>query len=81
MIVSHVEPEVFKGLLRYLYSGLAPESVGDIVLDLLLIADKYGEDKLAKICESKASGNCVSRPVWKSLSLLGQNVPVNALWC
>merc|ERR1712168_1038005 len=53
--VPDVEPEVFKGLLRFLYSGLAPENVADKALDLLLVADKYGVDGLKEICEEKAS--------------------------
>jgi len=53
--VPDVEPEVFKGLLRFLYSGLAPENVSDKALDLLLVADKYGVDGLKEICEEKAS--------------------------
>merc|ERR1712168_1419767 len=53
--VPDVEPEVFKGLLRFLYSGLAPENVADKALDLLVAADKYGVDELKQICEEKAS--------------------------
>lgn len=52
--VPDVEPEVFKGLLHFLYSGLAPEIVQNKALDLLLVADKYGLDGLVKICEDKA---------------------------
>ena len=53
--VPDVEPEIFRGLLRFLYSGLAPENVTDKALDLLLAADKYGVDGLKQICEEKAS--------------------------
>jgi len=53
--VPDIEPQTFRGLLRYLYSGLAPESVADDALDLLLAADKYGVDGLKQICEEKAS--------------------------
>ena len=51
--VPDVEPEIFRGLLRFLYSGLAPENVTDKALDLLLAADKYGVDGLKQICEEK----------------------------
>jgi len=53
--VPDVEPEVFKGLLHFLYSGLAPEILADKALDLLLVADKYGVDGLVKICEDNTS--------------------------
>ena len=53
--VPDVEPEIFRGLLRFLYSGLAPENVTDKALNLLMAADKYGVDGLKQICEEKAS--------------------------
>ena len=53
--VPDVEPEIFRGLLRFLYSGLAQENVTDNALDLLMAADKYGVDGLKQICEEKAS--------------------------
>ena len=53
--VPDVKPEIFRGLLRFLYSGLAPENVTDKALDLLLAADKYGVDSLKQICVEKAS--------------------------
>jgi len=53
--IPDIEPETFRGLLRFLYSGLAPDSVADNALDLLLAADKYGVDGLKQICEEKAS--------------------------
>jgi len=55
--VPDVEPEVFRGLMHFLYSGLAPEIAADKALDLLLVADKYGEDNLVTICEEKASAS------------------------
>ena len=60
--VPDIEPEVFRGLLQFLYSGLAPKNVADKAFELLLAADKYGVDGLIKICEDKASihlGNVV----------------------
>jgi len=53
--VPDIEPETFRGLLHYLYSGLASENVADEALDLLLVADKYGVDGLKQICEEKAA--------------------------
>ena len=53
--VPDVEPEIFRGLLRFLYSGSAPENVTDKALNLLMAADKYGVDGLKQICEEKAS--------------------------
>ena len=52
--VPDIEPETFRGLLHFLYSGLAPENIADKALDLLLVADKYGVDELKQICEEKA---------------------------
>jgi len=53
--VPDIEPETFRGLLHFLYSGSAPENVADQALELLVAADKYDVDGLKQICEEKAA--------------------------
>jgi len=50
--IPDIEPEVFKELLKFLYSGIQPEYDERISAGLLVVADKYGIDDLKKICES-----------------------------
>ena len=42
-------------MLQFLYSGLPPKNLADIALELLLASDKYGVEKLKKICEENAA--------------------------
>jgi len=53
--VPDFEPDVFRGMLSFLYSGLPPKNLADIALELLLASDKYGVEKLKKICEENAA--------------------------
>ena len=55
--IHDVKPQVFRGLLRFLYTGQLPENFGDIALDLLTVADKYGVDSLKKLCASRLCDN------------------------
>ena len=47
-----VTPAVFKELLRFLYSGLPPENLNEIAMELLPVADKYAVDELKALCDS-----------------------------
>jgi len=49
--VPDADPKVFRGMLEFLYGGFSPKQLDDIALDLFIIADKYGIDKLRDICE------------------------------
>ena len=51
--IDDVEPNVFRGLLRFLYAGQPPENLGEIAVDLLTVADKYGVDSLKELCEAR----------------------------
>jgi len=55
--VTDISPDVFRGLLRFLYSDALPKDFPEIALDLLVAADKYGVEKLKWICESDAPLN------------------------
>ena len=52
--VKDAEPEVFRGLLQYLYSGAPPKNLAEISLKLIIMADKYGVEQLKQIAESYA---------------------------
>ncbi|KAF7086621.1 hypothetical protein CFC21_089905 [Triticum aestivum] len=55
--VEDMEAEVFKALLRFVYTGLLPEmrkEEEDVTCQHLLVAaDRYGMDRLKLICEEK----------------------------
>jgi len=51
--IQDAKPDVFKGLLQFLYSGLPPKNLSEIAMDLLVVADKYCVDELKGICEAK----------------------------
>ena len=55
--IDDAEPNVFRGLLRFLYIGQPPVDLSAIAWDLLSLADKYGVEKLKLICESRLSDN------------------------
>ena len=50
--IDDIAPAVFKELLKFVYSGLAPNDVLDIGVKLLPVADRYGLDVLKNMCES-----------------------------
>ena len=54
VIVPDTEPQVFRAMLQFIYSGLPPKKLEEIALDLLVVADKYGLCDLKKICELRA---------------------------
>ena len=43
--IHDAEPRAFRGLLRFLYSGQPPENFNDVALELLTLADKYGNTR------------------------------------
>jgi len=55
--ISDVAPKVFRELLRFLYSGSAPEFQEDVTAELLAVADKYGLEDLKKMCASFLASN------------------------
>jgi len=55
--VRDVDPNVFKSVLRHLYSGAAPINLAEIALEVHAAADKYGLDELKEICESCVCDN------------------------
>jgi len=50
--VTDVRPKIFRGILKYLYCGEAPEYSGADWMDLVAAADKYGLEELKKRGES-----------------------------
>jgi len=55
--IPDVKPQVFKGLLQFLYSGLPPKNLSEISLDLLVVADKYCVEEIEDICETNVCDN------------------------
>merc|ERR1712142_1141362 len=50
-------PDVFRSMLRYLYTDTLPESFDEVSFDLLVAADKYGIKASKQKCESDAPLN------------------------
>ena len=46
------DPLIFKEALKFMYSGLTPENLDDIAVQLLPLADKYLLDELKQLCDS-----------------------------
>jgi len=65
--VKDAEPEVFRGLLQYLYSGAPPKNLAEISLKLIIMADKYGVEQLKQIAESYALANLRAENVVETL--------------
>ena len=58
--VLDIEPDVFKELLRYIYTGEVPlERMDAVAAGLLAAADKYLLEKLKKACEKHLT-DCIS---------------------
>ena len=55
--VPDVDPVAFRGMLEYIYGGMYPEKLDNIALDLFVVADKYGLEKLRDICETAIIAN------------------------
>jgi len=73
IVVPDVEPNVFKAMLEFLYSGLPPRNLTDVSLELLTVADKYGMEELAIISETSALENLGAHNVVDSL-LIGEMI-------
>lgn len=65
--VKDAEPEVFRGLLQYLYSGAPPKNLAEISLKLIIMADKYGVEQLEQLAESYALANLRAENVVETL--------------
>ena len=51
VVVEDIEPNIFRQLLRFLYTGDAPEMKDENIAELLFVAaDKYQVDKLKDLC-------------------------------
>jgi len=63
------DPEAFRGMLRYLYGGVAPPNLDDIAMDLFVLADKYGLEKLKTTCKTSIFANLGADTVVDALLL------------
>ena len=45
------DPRIFKEILKFMYSGLAPENLDVIAIELLPVADKYLLNELKQWCD------------------------------
>merc|ERR1712029_1214383 len=62
--IKDMDPEVFEDLLKYIYSGEAP-NIDDHTEKLLAAADRYQLEELMELCEMKLSSkldvtNCIA---------------------
>ena len=77
--VLDIEPEVFKELLRYIYTGEVPlERMDAVAAGLLAAADKYLLEKLKKACADHLINQMSPENCVKLLSL-GENDPAHCL--
>ncbi|XP_051190452.1 BTB/POZ and MATH domain-containing protein 1-like [Lolium perenne] len=65
--IEEMEPTTFRSMLHYLYHGSLPDAGKTNVCfrmleyqHLLIAADRYGIERLKKICEHKLSGNGIT---------------------
>jgi len=55
--IPDIAPEVFRQLLKFLYSGVAPVFRDNVTAGLLGAADKYGCEDLKEVCETALAQN------------------------
>jgi len=67
--VPDADPVAFRGMLEYLYGGDRPKNLDDVAMDLFVIADKYGIEKLREICEANIIANLDADTVVDALLL------------
>lgn len=67
--VPDVNPVAFRGMLEYIYGGTYPQRLDAIALDLFVVADKYGLEKLREICEKTIIANLNADSVVDALLL------------
>jgi speckle-type POZ protein len=75
--ISDMETDVFKSLLRFIYTDslLDGEAPGDVVMagHLLVAADRYNIERLKQICERKLCSHIDTNMVATSLALAEQH--------
>jgi len=71
IVVTDVEPAVFERLLRFIYADEKPQpdSRTDIMMGLLIAADKYGVDDLKAYCETTLCSRLNTKNVIEALLL------------
>jgi len=67
--VKDADPDTFKELIKFLYSGLLPENIDAIGMGLLPIADRYGVKELQEMCEVAIRRNLSVENLIESLIL------------
>ena len=55
--VTDVSPAIFRAVLRFLYGRVMEEDKFEALAELIAAADKYGIEKLKRICESAICAN------------------------
>ena len=54
VIVPDTEPQVFRAMLQFIYSGLPPTKLDEIAMELLVVADELDLVDLKNMCEARA---------------------------
>ena len=67
--VVDVEAKVFKGLLKFIYTGILPTFRQESTMALLTAADKYGVEDLKENCESLLCSHLAGDNIIESLLL------------
>jgi len=67
--IKDADPKAFKELIKFLYSGLLPENIDAIAMDLLPIADRYEVQELTDMCVTAIRRNLSVENVIESLVL------------
>ncbi|XP_069077633.1 speckle-type POZ protein-like [Pleurodeles waltl] len=55
--IKDIDPDVFKELMGFIYTGKSPPNLKEIADSLLAAADKYALDRLKVMCEEALSNN------------------------
>ena len=53
MKIQDVSPEAVKGMVEFMYTGNTPSNIGDMVEDLLHLAEVYKVGSLKRACERR----------------------------
>lgn len=50
--IFDVKPDIFRVIIKYIYTFELPANIGPVAVDLLVAADRFGVEQLIEICEA-----------------------------